>query len=438
MPTVTPLSLVLFTRLPRPGQAKTRLIPALGAEGAAELQRQMTRLAVARAWAFCAAAPGRRLVIAYDGGSERAMRDWLGRLNYLPQGEGDLGERMQRAVVGEFQRGARSVIVIGADCPRLHPGVLESAASTLETSDLIFGPATDGGYFLVGLRKLASEIFTNIPWGTPEVLASSVRRAQQVGLEPARLETLPDVDEPDDLPDAQAALAASRTVSVIIPTLNESANLNRLLPCIAAARPHEILVADGGSADDTVAVAQSLGAKVVRATRGRALQMNAAASIATGELLLFLHADTDPPEGFPSLVSTILDQAAVAAGAFRFALREPVRGGALIEMGVALRCSLRQLPYGDQGLFLRRALFQSLGGFRDWPILEDLEMVRRLRALGRIVITNEAALTSSRRWRESGLVRTFLRHQFILLAHSLGAKPASLASARSDPAKPNE
>ena len=431
MPAATTLSLVLFTRLPRPGLAKTRLIPALGAEGAAELQRQMTRLAVARAWAFCAAAPGRRLVIAYDGGSENEMRAWLGPLDFLAQSEGDLGARMHRAVSGEFSRGARSVIVIGADCPRLRHSILESAAHALETSEMTFGPASDGGYYLVGLRKPMEEIFTGIPWSTGEVLGSSIRRAQEAGCNPTLLEPLPDVDEPADLDDAHAALHASRTVSVIIPVLDESANLRHLLPLLVAAQPHEILIADGRSADDSISVAQSLGAKVVRADRGRALQMNAAAREATGEHLLFLHADTDPPERFPALISTSLDRAAVAAGAFRFALREPVMGGALIEKGVALRCALRQLPYGDQGLFLRRALFQSLGGFRDLHILEDLEMIRRLRSLGRIVITREAARTSSRRWREGGVIRTVLRHQLVLMAHRLGMKPKSPMAVRS-------
>ena len=430
MPAATTLSLVIFTRLPQPGRVKTRLIPALGAAGAAELHGQMTRLAVARAWAFCAAVPGRRLVIAYDGGSERQLRTWLGRLNCLPQGEGDLGARLQRAVTGEFQRGASSVLVIGSDCPRLQPGVLESAACALETHDLTFGPAKDGGYYLVGLRKPLSEIFTGIPWGTGDVLTASVRKAQTLGIAPALLESLPDVDLPDDLPDAQAALQASRTISVIIPALNEAPNLKRLLPRLSAAQPHEVIVADGGSADDTVATAIALGAKVVRASRGRARQMNAGAAAATGEHLLFLHADTDPPERFPDLVSTTLDRAMVSAGAFRFLLREPVLGSALIEWGVALRCALLQLPYGDQGLFVRRALFQSLGGFRDWPILEDLAMVRHLRALGRIVITSEPALTSSRRWRDGGVIRTFLRHQRILLAYFLGSKPEPLASAQ--------
>lgn len=423
MPSPPTLSLILFTRLPQSGRSKTRLIPALGAEGAADLQRRMTRLAVARAWSFCAVAPGRRLVIAHDGGSENEMREWLGPLDFLPQGEGDLGEKLQRCVAAEFTLGARAVIVIGADCPRLDHAILESAARALENREITFGPASDGGYYLVGLRKPTPAIFSDIPWGTGEVLAVSIQRARQSGCEPAPLAQLHDVDEPPDLPDALAALDESRRVSVIIPTFNEAENLTHLLPRLTAARPHEILVADGGSSDESTKIAESLGAKVVQAARGRARQMNAAASVATGEFLLFLHADTDPPDHFPALVAATLEQPMVAAGAFRFALREPLFGGALIEKGVALRCAFRQLPYGDQGLFVRRTLCASLCGFPDLPRLEDLEMVRRLRALGRIAITPEAARTSSRRWREAGIVRTFLRHQATLFSYYFRAKP---------------
>lgn len=425
MPAATNLSLILFTRLPQPGRTKTRLIPVLGAEGAAELQRRMTRLAVARAWAFCAAASGRRLVIAYDGGTEGELRAWLGPLHCVLQGTGDLGERMLRAATEEFQRGARTVIVIGADCPQLENGVLESAALALEGHDVVFGPASDGGYYLVGQRKPVPEIFAGIPWGTGKVLENSLRQARQIGIEPALLEVLADVDEPSDLPDGRIALEAGRTISVIIPTRNEAANLRWLLPRLLAGQPHEILVADGGSADDTVALAQALGVRVVASSPGRGRQMNAAAAVATGECLLFLHADTEPPEGFSALIAATLERATVAAGAFRFTLREPVAGRTLIERGVAFRCARWQLPYGDQGLFLRRSLFASLGGFPDQPILEDLEMVKRLRALGRIVVTAEAAATSARRWREGGLIRTFLRHQWILLAHALGFTPRS-------------
>jgi hypothetical protein len=150
-------------------------------------------------------------------------------------------------------------------------------------------------------------------------------------------------------------------------------------------------------------------------------------------MLLFLHADTDPPEDFPSIICAALERAGTAAGAFRFTLREPIAGRSLIEMGVALRCHLRQLPYGDQGLFLRRSMFHSIGGFPDMPILEDLEIVHRLRALGRIVVTPEAAVTSARRWIEGGLVRTFLTHQLLLLGHYAGVSPDRLVRQRTTP-----
>lgn len=425
MPRESSLSLIVFTRLPRAGHAKTRLIPALGAEGAAALQRAMTELTVARAESFCAAAPNRRLVIAYAGGNADALRAWLGPREFIPQGEGDLGDRMERCMAREFARDARRVLVIGTDCPSLQPAHLDAAARALATQRIVFGPAEDGGYYLVGLAQPQPEIFANIPWSTDRVLAESLARARQLGLEPALLATLRDIDEPGDLPHAQAALAAARTVSVVIPTLNESANLRALLPLLSAQGPTEIIVADGGSTDDTVAVARSHGARIVEAPRGRGPQQNAGAAIATGEFLLFLHADTEPPEDFDAIIARALAQPDVTAGAFRFSLREPFAGGWLVERGVALRCAWRQLPYGDQGIFMRRSLFEGLGGFAPWPMLEDLELIRRLRARGRVVITEEISVTSSRRWRERGLVRTFLRHQWILLRYALGWRPQS-------------
>ena len=424
------LSVLLFTRFPVAGKAKTRLIPALGPEGAAELQRRMTRIIAARAWAFSQSAPHRRLAIHHEGGTRAEFRQWLGHVDLVPQRPGDLGQRMLGGVLAETARGTDRSLLIGADCPRLAADVLEAAAAALDDVDVVFGPARDGGYYLLGLRRPEPGLFEGIPWSTGDVLARSIEKARSLGLTHRLLGELPDVDEPPDLPDAEAALAAARRVSVIVPALNEAENLRRLLPRLAAGQPHEILVADGGSTDTTRSVAESFGARWLAAPRGRARQMNAAAARATGEHLLLLHADTDPPPDYARLVADTLDRVGTSAGAFRFALREPIPGGFLVERGVALRCALRQLPYGDQGLFLRRRLFQALGGFPDWPLLEDLELVRRLRRLGRIAVTDEAAPTSSRRWREAGLIRTFLRHQSILLAHAFGASPERLLALR--------
>ena len=121
----------------------------------------------------------------------------------------------------------------------------------------------------------------------------------------------------------------------------------------------------------------------------------------------------------------------VAAGAFRFALlREPVPFQPLIEVLTRLRNSLFTLPFGDQGLFLRRSVFEALGGFPDWPILEDVELVKRLRRTGRVIITPEAARTSARRWQQGGVLRTWARHQLILTGYALGISPHRLTRLR--------
>lgn len=241
---------------------------------------------------------------------------------------------------------------------------------------------------------------------------------------------LPDVDEPPDLPAAVTAFEKSERLSVIIPALNEASNLARLLPILKAAAPHEIIIADGGSTDETAAIAAAHSVRHLLTPRGRAVQMNAAARAASGEFLLFLHADTDPPERFVEVVRRTLLLPGTAAGAFAFRLREHVIGRRFIEHCVAFRCRTRSLPYGDQGLFLRRSLFAALGGFPEWPILEDVELVRRLRRMGSIVTTPEAAMTSSRRWQKGGVLRTLLRHQLILAGSALSVSPERLAGWR--------
>ncbi len=423
-------TILIFTRYPRPGRVKSRLIPALGAEGATDLQRAMAGQVAGRAWALGTADPNLRVKVLAEDATPAEMRVWLGPLASSPQGEGDLGERMARATEAEFARGARKVLVIGTDCPRMDERTLLAARAALDRTPLVFVPAEDGGYVLVGMTRPCPAIFDGIAWGGPEVLAASLGQATAAGCSYILLPALPDVDTPDDLPDAHAALDEGRRVSVIIPALNEAVCLTRLLPRLTEARPHEVLVADGGSRDGTREVARMHGARVVESPRGRGVQMNRAARLATGEFLLFLHADTEPPARCCALVADHLARPGVAAGAFRFALRDRIAGGALIERMVRFRNAAFRLPYGDQGLFMRRFVFESLGGYPEWPILEDVHLIRQLRRRGRVVIAPEAAATSGRRWRDEGVFRTCLRHQTILLGHRLGISPVRLARLR--------
>ena len=424
-------ALIVFTRYPQAGRAKTRLIPALGPEGAAELQRRMTRVTVGRAWSYCATTPSSILTIAYEGGDAALMRQWLGPLVFVKQGEGDLGQRLRKAALRAFGAGAGRVVIIGTDCPSLTEEGLAAAFTATHFHPIVFGPARDGGYYLVALTHPSQvSLFDNIPWSTAAVLSASCDAARASGHEPALLATLPDVDEPADLPAAEAALHAAGTVSVIIPAFNEAANLARRLPSLLADGPHEIIIADGGSTDETAAVAARFGVRHVRTAKGRGVQMNAAAVTATGEFLLFLHADTDPPEAFPEIVRKTLMVPGTGAAAFGFRLREPFTGRSLVEAFVSLRCRWSCLPYGDQGLFQRRRLFIASGGYPEWPILEDVAFVRRLRGIGRVRTTKEAAFTSSRRWQTCGVLRTFLRHQLILTGYVLGVSPERLAGWR--------
>ena len=429
-------TVLLFTRYPTPGRCKSRLVPALGPRGAAEVQRQLTEWLVARLKPGAAA--GRyRLVIAYTGASQRAMRTWLGPAPvWLKQGTGGLGERLNRAFQWAFGHGASRVVAIGADCPEVTPPLLSDAFAALERSPLVLGPARDGGYYLVGLRRPCPELFRNIPWGTSDVLQTTLDRARQLGLELVLLPTLRDVDEPADLPYWRDLRARPASLSVVIPTLNEADQIATTLKAVTAEQPDEILVADGGSTDGTVERAEHAGARVLRVPKGRARQMNAAAAMARSDLLFFLHADTLPPAGYVQSIRHWLENPAVAAGAFRFALREPLARAALVEALVAVRCALFGTPFGDQGLFVRRDLFLALGGFADLPLLEDVEILTRLRRWGAVKLCREPAATSARRWQRLGLLRTFLLNHLIMLGYYAGVSPDRLARLYGRPEPP--
>ena len=190
---------ILFTRYPEPGKTKTRLIPALGPHGAAALQRTMTEQAVATLKGL---ADQRQvaLEVRFEGGSLGEMQQWLAAdIAYCPQGDGDLGNRLQRAFADAFAAGMQRVVVVGADCPSLTTEALCRALVMLAANDLVLGPASDGGYYLIGLGRPVPEIFSAIPWGTDKVLEQTLICARRLDLSVALLDPLSDVDRPEDL-----------------------------------------------------------------------------------------------------------------------------------------------------------------------------------------------------------------------------------------------
>jgi uncharacterized protein len=191
--------LIVFTRYPEPGQVKTRLIPALGKEGAAEMQRHMTRQALKMAQDLSNQFPV-RVEVHFAGGNISKMQQMFGTtFPYLPQSAGDLGERMLNSFRRAFHLGYAKVIIIGTDCPGISWDLLSRAFADLEGNDLVLGPAWDGGYYLIGLRQVIPALFRAIPWGTGEVLARTKKIAEELKVSVVLLATLADIDRPEDL-----------------------------------------------------------------------------------------------------------------------------------------------------------------------------------------------------------------------------------------------
>jgi len=212
--------------------------------------------------------------------------------------------------------------------------------------------------------------------------------------------------------------------SVIIPALDEERCIAR---AIASARgAGEVIVVDGGSRDRTREVAEAEGARVVGSPRGRGTQLREGARRASGDWLVFLHADTRLEPGWAAALEAL--PADVVGGAFRFSLDSGGVGYRAIEAAVGLRCRLMGLPYGDQGIFARRRAYEMTGGFAPIPLMEDVEFMRRLRRAGPLAFPPVRAFTSPRRWERLGLVRATLRNWWVIGLYAAGRPPERLAA----------
>jgi len=430
--------LIIFTRYPEPGKTKTRMIPELGVEGAADLQRRMTDCLVSKVKTWI---EQRSLAveIRFEGGSQKLMREWLGpSFSYRHQGRGDIGRRMQRAIADGFQDGYTSIVIIGSDIPDISSAIIHQAFEELQKNNLVLGPAGDGGYYLIGMQKtdenqVYPELFEAINWGTNQVLSQTLAAANQLGIGYALLDTLKDVDRPEDLKiwnralRSESDLTAKKRISIIIPTLNEADVIEEAITRLPQSEQVEIVVVDGGSSDGTDKMARKLGARVLSTAPSKAGQMNAGAAEARGEVLLFLHADTRLPEKFEEKVLTAVARKGYCAGAFTLGIDSEDWGLRFIERIANWRARFFKLPYGDQALFVSRDLFLEIGGFADYPIMEDFELIRRLKKKSKIAILPESVKTSPRRWQNLGVVKTWFLNQIIIGAYFIGIPPQRLA-----------
>jgi rSAM/selenodomain-associated transferase 2 len=214
-------------------------------------------------------------------------------------------------------------------------------------------------------------------------------------------------------------------LSIVIPAWNEAENLASTLAALPDGA--EVVVVDGGSSDGTVAIASRAGAAVVTCEKGRARQMNRGAESSRGDVLLFLHADGVLGASAAEVIDKALTDPAVMGGSFRLRIRGGGRALALVAFGSNARARYLGMPYGDQALFLRRSAFELTGGFPEAPFLEDVQLVRRLRRLGRLVQVEETVTTGSRHWEPLGALGTTVLNWSMVALYFAGVSPERLA-----------
>ena len=218
---------------------------------------------------------------------------------------------------------------------------------------------------------------------------------------------------------------AQYTISIIIPVLNEAEIIKQTLVRLTLPEV-EIIVVDGGSQDNTVAIATQTAKVITIIGKGRAGQMNAGANIAQSDILLFLHADTQLPVNFIKLVTQTLKQPNTIAGAFELKIDGTQTSLRWIEQLVKMRSRRLSLPYGDQAIFISKQAFIEVGGYAELPIMEDFEFIKRVKKKGRIAIAPGAVTTSGRRWENLGVWQTTLINQLIIAGYYLGISPIKL------------
>lgn len=426
--------LIVFLKYPQSGDPGPETGPAsgIGGHGASGADRAATEHVIRQV----RRAMGRislKTEIRFSGGTRRLVAGWLGRdLAIAPQVRGDLGLKINSAMKQAFDAGAGKVGAISADFPSITADILVQAFKALDSTDVVLGAGTNGGLYAIGLKKPAPRLIREIPWTGIRAFSFILAKSRKARLDPFLLPALPPIEKDTDFLSIERAQAFPRPgrsprISVVIPALKTD---RRILPAVKSAVAGgnvEVILACNCEPNRTTDTATRMGASVVFCRRSRACLMNKGAGIATGSILLFLYADTILPANFDDVVREILADPLVALGAFRIRIDSPARKLRLIERIANWRSHRLRLPYGDQALFLSADRFESLGGFPDWPLMEDLAAVQALRRKGKVVIARASVLVPSERWRKYGVLRAALLNQVALAGYAVGVSTERLA-----------
>ena len=408
-------ALIIFTREPLAGKTKTRMMPYLSPEQCAELHRCMLRDIAAEAKQVDA-----DVIVAYTGDDPVFLSKVFGKAGrlhcgaiYIRQRGSDIGEKMENAVSDVLGMGYQKAVLIGTDIPEIEAESIDAAFTLLDVYDVVLGPTEDGGYYLTGMKSAYHEAFDVKQYGTGTVYEETVRSLEEAGLSTVKADIYADIDIPEDAAGYRRRmredphlrhshtgrfLRDNMKISVIIPVYNESKEIGRMLDQLNSYQDRcEIIFVDGESTDGTAESIENAGFTVLHSEKGRARQMNRGAFDSSGDVLFFLHCDSILPDDFDREIKKVMAKNEWGC----FGVKFPSRNFFMLTNRVISnhRAFRRQLPFGDQGIFIDRDLFFETGMFPEIPVMEDYEFSRRLRRYGfRPGMTAKRIISSPRRY----------------------------------------
>lgn len=402
-------AIIVFTRVPVAGQTKTRMMPYLSAEECAKLHTCFLK----DIRDTCAGADADIFVCYTPEKLEKRLYGIFGRdVPCFPQeGEG-LGERMHHAIEHVLAKEYDACILIGTDVPEIRPEHLRLAFRVLEDQDVVFGPTTDGGYYLIGMKGSSRVPFENQIYGSGNVLENTIAGLETHGMRAGIAATLHDMDTREDLAGYRERMRKKKElqnthtgrflmktsrISVIVPIYNEEKTIvqmqEQLLPYLNKC---EIIFVDGGSTDGTLEKL-SPEFRLIHSEKGRAKQMNLGARESHGDILFFLHCDSELPKNFLSEISHVMKDH--RAGCFGIAYHKKHFFLWTCRVISNHRIKDRKVMFGDQGIFVTRELFFEMGAFPEIPVMEDYQFSLTLKENHvKLGIAKHRIYTSDRRF----------------------------------------
>lgn len=429
---------VVFTREPVPGTTKTRLIPYYSAEKCAELHKCFLKdlsREVKRVDAD--------IIVAYTGGEPVFLRKTFGsRAAYIAQRGNDLGQKMENAFADAFALGYENVILTGTDIPELKADSVNSAFEMLDSCDIVLGPTSDGGYYLIGMSSLHHEAFDVKLYGVSTVFEETTGSIRSSGFSVSIADEYSDIDDKEDIaglmervrgdrsvtgPDTRRFLMENIAVSIIVPVYNEELTINTMMDQL---RPYknkaEIIFVDGGSSDATLTLIGDE-FRVISCERGRGRQLNEGAAASCGDVLFFLHCDSVLPKGFLGEIKRCMMRKPFGCFGVRF---DSYNFFMLTNRIISnYRAALGGVAFGDQGMFIERKLFFDEGMFPEIPVMEDYEFSIRMKKRGyRPAMARRRILTSSRRYGKGtvSIVKTEMLMFYLRMLYRMGEDPSRL------------